>query len=53
MDRVDISTAFLAAANARAVELGVADRLTFVHGDASTHVAAEPVDVAAFALMKR
>ncbi|MGP3960261.1 SAM-dependent methyltransferase [Nonomuraea sp. 3N208] len=44
---VDISTVFLAAARKRAAELGVADQVTFVHGDASTHVAAEPVDVAA------
>ncbi|MFI7613531.1 SAM-dependent methyltransferase [Nonomuraea terrae] len=44
---VDISTVFLAAARERAAELGVAGRVTFVHGDASTHVAAEPVDVAA------
>jgi SAM-dependent methyltransferase len=44
---VDISTVFLAAARERAVELGVADRVEFVHGDASTHVAAQPVDVAA------
>lgn len=43
---VDISTAFLAAARERAVELGVAERITFVHGDAAGHVAAEPVDVA-------
>jgi SAM-dependent methyltransferase len=44
---VDISTAFTAAARARATELGVSDRVTFVHGDASTHVSPEPVDVAA------
>lgn len=44
---VDISTFFLAAARTRAAELGVADRLTFVHADASSYVAAEPVDVAA------
>jgi SAM-dependent methyltransferase len=43
---VDISTVFLAAAQARAAELGVADRVTFVHADASSYVAAEPVDVA-------
>ncbi|WP_017611631.1 hypothetical protein [Nocardiopsis salina] len=34
-------------ARARAAELGVADRLTFVHGDTAGHVADEPVDVAA------
>ncbi|MEV4282950.1 SAM-dependent methyltransferase [Actinoplanes xinjiangensis] len=44
---VDISTVFLAKARARAGELGVAERVTFTHGDASGHVAAEPVDVAA------
>ncbi|NUO61042.1 MAG: class I SAM-dependent methyltransferase [Hamadaea sp.] len=44
---VDISTAFTAAAQARAAELGVADRVRFVHGDAAGHVADEPVDLAA------
>ncbi|MBE2999578.1 class I SAM-dependent methyltransferase [Nocardiopsis sp. HNM0947] len=44
---VDISTVFTDQARARAAELGVADRLTFVHGDAAGHVADEPVDVAA------
>lgn len=44
---VDISTVFLAAAGERAAELGVADRVGFVHGDASGHVAPEPVDLAA------
>ncbi|MEV1176867.1 class I SAM-dependent methyltransferase [Nonomuraea sp. NPDC049784] len=44
---VDISTVFLAAARERAAELGVADQVTFVHGDAAVHVAAERVDVAA------
>jgi SAM-dependent methyltransferase len=44
---VDISTAFLAAAHARAEELEVADRVSFIHGDASTYVADGPVDVAA------
>jgi SAM-dependent methyltransferase len=44
---VDISTAFVAKAKARAEELGVADRVAFVHGDAAGHVAAEPVDAAA------
>ena len=44
---VDISTVFLAAAGRRARELGVASRVTFVHGDASSHVSALPVDVAA------
>ncbi|MEJ3748422.1 class I SAM-dependent methyltransferase [Actinomycetes bacterium KLBMP 9797] len=44
---VDISTVFTRAARARADELGVADRVTFVHGDAGGYTAAEPVDVAA------
>jgi SAM-dependent methyltransferase len=44
---VDISTAFLANARARAEELGVADRVDFVHGDAGGYVASEPVDIAA------
>lgn len=43
---VDISTVFTAAARERAVELGVVDRVTFVHDDAAGYVAAEPVDVA-------
>ncbi|MEU6696238.1 class I SAM-dependent methyltransferase [Pseudonocardia sp. NPDC046786] len=44
---VDLSTAFVADARDRARELGVADRVSFVHGDAAGHVATEPVDVAA------
>jgi SAM-dependent methyltransferase len=44
---VDISAAFLAAAQARAAELGVSERVEFVHADAAGHVADEPVDVAA------
>ncbi|MFJ8887543.1 SAM-dependent methyltransferase [Streptomyces sp. NPDC102402] len=44
---VDISTVFTEAARARAAELGVADRVTFVHDDASGHVSDEPVDLAA------
>nr|WP_202516208.1 class I SAM-dependent methyltransferase [Streptomyces sp. SID161] len=44
---VDISTVFIGAARARAVELGVADRVGFVHGDASGHVADDPVGIAA------
>ncbi|SBT45430.1 SAM-dependent methyltransferase [Micromonospora auratinigra] len=43
---VDISTFFVDQARARAAELGVAERLAFVHGDAAGHVAPEPVDVA-------
>ncbi|PRH79056.1 SAM-dependent methyltransferase [Streptomyces solincola] len=44
---VDISTVFTEKARARAAELGVADRVAFVHGDASGHVSDEPVDLAA------
>ncbi|MFJ2262060.1 SAM-dependent methyltransferase [Streptomyces sp. NPDC087844] len=44
---VDISTVFLAKARARAAELGVADRVAFLHGDAAGHVADEPVGIAA------
>ncbi|MEV8314685.1 methyltransferase domain-containing protein [Streptomyces sp. NPDC059900] len=44
---VDISTAFTEKARARAAELGVTDRVTFVHDDASGFVADEPVDLAA------
>jgi hypothetical protein len=44
---VDLSSAFTARAKARAEELGVADQVAFVHGDASGYVATEPVDVAA------
>ncbi|MGW4806671.1 SAM-dependent methyltransferase [Kitasatospora sp. NPDC004272] len=44
---VDISTLFTEQARARAAELGVADRVGFVHGDAAGHVADEPVDLAA------
>ncbi|MFI7349418.1 SAM-dependent methyltransferase [Streptomyces sp. NPDC049936] len=44
---VDISTVFTGRARARAAELGVADQVEFVHGDASGHVADEPVGLAA------
>lgn len=44
---VDISTVFVDAARARAVELGVDDRVTFIHGDATGYVASAPVDIAA------
>ncbi|KAA1419843.1 methyltransferase domain-containing protein [Mumia zhuanghuii] len=44
---VDISTVFTDEARARAHELGVADRVEFVHGDAAGYVADEPVDLAA------
>ncbi|GAA1679808.1 methyltransferase domain-containing protein [Glycomyces endophyticus] len=43
---VDISTVFIAAARERADELGVGDRVAFVHGDASAHVADRPVGIA-------
>ncbi|WP_353941026.1 methyltransferase domain-containing protein [Streptomyces sp. HUAS MG91] len=44
---VDISTVFTEQARARAAELGVADRVEFLHADAAGHVADEPVDLAA------
>ena len=44
---VDLSSVFIEAARARAGELGVRDRVTFIHADASDFVASEPVDVAA------
>lgn len=44
---VDISTVFIDAARERAAELGVADRVDFVHADASGHVAEDPVGIAA------
>ena len=44
---VDLSTVFIDQARVRAEELGVADRVGFVHGDASGYVADRPVDVAA------
>jgi SAM-dependent methyltransferase len=43
---VDISSAFIDHARARAEELGVANRVSFEHDDAAGYVAAEPVDVA-------
>lgn len=44
---VDLSQLFSEQANLRAVELGVADQVNFIHGDAAGYVAAEKVDVAA------
>lgn len=44
---VDLSTVFTDEARARAAELGVADQVSFVHGDAAGYVADEPVDLAA------
>jgi SAM-dependent methyltransferase len=43
---VDISTAFIAAARARAAELGVAGQVSFVHDNASGYVADQPPDIA-------
>ncbi|MGW5675028.1 SAM-dependent methyltransferase [Streptomyces sp. NPDC003860] len=43
---VDISSVFTARAHSRAVELGVTDRVDFVHDDAAGYVADEPVDLA-------
>lgn len=44
---VDKSQLFTQHAKLRAVELGVADQVTFIHGDAAGYVAAEKVHVAA------
>ncbi len=44
---VDLSGLFTEQAKRRAVELGVADKVAFVHGDAAGHVSDEKVDVAA------
>lgn len=44
---VDLSTVATEKARERAVELGVADRVRFVHGDAGGFVSDAPVDVAA------
>jgi SAM-dependent methyltransferase len=44
---VDLSVTFTERARARAVELGVAERVTFVHGDAAGWRSDEPVDLAA------
>lgn len=44
---VDMSRSFTEQARLRAQELGVADQVTFIHGDASGHVSDEKVDVAA------
>ena len=44
---IDISTVFIAAARARAAELGVDGRVSFVHGDASGYVADASVGIAA------
>jgi SAM-dependent methyltransferase len=44
---VDISTVFTDQARSRAAELGVSDRVEFVHGDATGYVASQAVDLAA------
>ncbi|UKJ73172.1 SAM-dependent methyltransferase [Azospirillum brasilense] len=44
---IDMSRLFTEQAKLRAVELGVADRVTFIHGDAAGYVSDEKVDVAA------
>ena len=43
---VDISTVGVELSRRRADELGIADRVTFVHADAADYVADRPVDVA-------
>lgn len=44
---IDMSRLFTEQARLRAEELGVEDRVTFIHDDAAGHVSAEKVDVAA------
>ena len=44
---IDLSQLFSEQAKRRAVELGVADRVMFIHGDAAGYVCDEKVDVAA------
>ncbi len=44
---IDMSPLFTGQAKRRAVELGVSDRVGFIHGDATGHVSDEKVDVAA------
>ncbi|HPJ48782.1 MAG TPA: class I SAM-dependent methyltransferase, partial [Synergistales bacterium] len=44
---IDMSELFSGQAKVRAEELGVADRVEFVHADAAGYVAGEKVDVAA------
>ncbi|MBT8239846.1 MAG: class I SAM-dependent methyltransferase [Acidimicrobiia bacterium] len=43
---VDINPPFVAAARARASELGVSDRVTILQGDATDWVSTDPVDIA-------
>lgn len=42
---VDISSAFIGAARARAAELDVADRVTFIHDDAAGYIAGRPAGI--------
>ena len=44
---IDLSQLFTEQARIRAAELGVADQVTFIHGDAAGYVSDEQVDVAA------
>lgn len=44
---IDLSALFSEQAKRRAEELGVADRVDFIHADAAGHVSADKVDVAA------
>lgn len=44
---VDLSQLFFAQARQRALELGVSDKVQFIHADAAGYVTAEKVDVAA------
>lgn len=44
---IDMSQLFTGQAKRRAVELGVADQVSFIHGDAAGYVSEEKVDVAA------
>lgn len=44
---VDLSSIFIDEAKNRAAELGVTNRVEYIHGDASEYVTAEPVDIAA------
>jgi len=44
---IDLSALFTEQAKRRAVELGVADRVQFIHGDAACHASDEKVGVAA------
>lgn len=44
---IDLSQLFTEQAKRRAAELGVADQVSFIHGDAAGHVSDQKVDVAA------